>query len=200
MSDAQASRSLSVWAKRLPLSLVTTQGNGLTRALAKAFFIVALIFVFRSFYGMRIKSAAWGDKKSQYAALSDSHHRNANCAEDRGACLPVGRLHLNLRPADSRSVAGGSRSTESGQAPTKCAWNSICGRSEGQNLLAERVKAAAGISHLEIMSESEPITENASSVIDASECVSSPYQRAALKTAALHLQLTASTVASTRLD
>ncbi|HET9401727.1 MAG TPA: sodium-translocating pyrophosphatase [Candidatus Acidoferrales bacterium] len=45
-------------AVELAVSLTATQGNGLTRALASAFFLVAVIFVYRSFYGMRIKSAA----------------------------------------------------------------------------------------------------------------------------------------------
>jgi K(+)-stimulated pyrophosphate-energized sodium pump len=45
-------------AVELAVSLTATQGNGLARGLAAAFFVVALIFVYRSFYGMRIKSAA----------------------------------------------------------------------------------------------------------------------------------------------
>ena len=40
------------------MSLTTTQSNGLTRVLATAFFPVAVILVYRSFYGMRTKSAA----------------------------------------------------------------------------------------------------------------------------------------------
>ena len=45
-------------AVELAVSLTATQGYGLARGLATAFFVVALIFVYRSFYGMRIKSAA----------------------------------------------------------------------------------------------------------------------------------------------
>jgi K(+)-stimulated pyrophosphate-energized sodium pump len=45
-------------AVELAVSLTATQGNGLARGLAAAFFVVAVIFVYRSFYGMRIKSAA----------------------------------------------------------------------------------------------------------------------------------------------
>jgi len=45
-------------AVELAVSLIATQGYGLARGLATAFFVVALIFVYRSFYGMRIKSAA----------------------------------------------------------------------------------------------------------------------------------------------
>jgi len=32
------------------------QGTGLTTALAAVFFLIALVFVYRSFYGMRIES------------------------------------------------------------------------------------------------------------------------------------------------
>jgi K(+)-stimulated pyrophosphate-energized sodium pump len=45
-------------AVELAVSLTATQGYGLARGLATAFFVVALIFIYRSFYGMRIKSAA----------------------------------------------------------------------------------------------------------------------------------------------
>ena len=45
-------------AVELAVSLTNTQGNTLARCLALAFFIAALVFVYRSFYGMRIKSAA----------------------------------------------------------------------------------------------------------------------------------------------
>jgi K(+)-stimulated pyrophosphate-energized sodium pump len=45
-------------AVELAVSLTVSQGNGLTRGLAAAFFVVALFFVYRSFYGMRIKAGA----------------------------------------------------------------------------------------------------------------------------------------------
>jgi K(+)-stimulated pyrophosphate-energized sodium pump len=45
-------------AVELAVSMTASQGNGLTRGLAAAFFVVALFFVYRSFYGMRIKAAA----------------------------------------------------------------------------------------------------------------------------------------------
>ena len=45
-------------AVELAVSLTANQGTGLTRGLAAAFFVVALAFVYRSFYGMRIKSGA----------------------------------------------------------------------------------------------------------------------------------------------
>jgi K(+)-stimulated pyrophosphate-energized sodium pump len=32
------------------------QGTGLTTALAAAFFVASMVFVYRSFYGMRIES------------------------------------------------------------------------------------------------------------------------------------------------
>ena len=44
-------------AVELGVSLTNEQGAGLTRVLAGAFLLVALFFVYRSFYGMRIESA-----------------------------------------------------------------------------------------------------------------------------------------------
>jgi K(+)-stimulated pyrophosphate-energized sodium pump len=44
-------------AVELAVSLTASQGNTLTHILAAAFFAVSLFFVYRSFYGMRIKSA-----------------------------------------------------------------------------------------------------------------------------------------------
>jgi len=41
----------------LAVSLTRTQGGVLTTALAAVFFLIALLFVYRSFYGMRIESA-----------------------------------------------------------------------------------------------------------------------------------------------
>jgi hypothetical protein len=40
--------------------LTDKQGPGLSQTLAGVFFLVALYFVFRSFYGMRIESGAKG--------------------------------------------------------------------------------------------------------------------------------------------
>jgi K(+)-stimulated pyrophosphate-energized sodium pump len=42
----------------LAVSLARQQGPGLGQALAAIFFLVALFFVYRSFYGMRIESGA----------------------------------------------------------------------------------------------------------------------------------------------
>jgi K(+)-stimulated pyrophosphate-energized sodium pump len=44
-------------AVQLAVSLTASQGNTLTHALAAAFFAVSVIFVHRSFYGMRIRSS-----------------------------------------------------------------------------------------------------------------------------------------------
>src|SRR3954451_18176326 len=44
-------------AVELAVSLTNEQGAGLTHALAAVFLAVALFFVYRSFYGMRIESA-----------------------------------------------------------------------------------------------------------------------------------------------
>jgi K(+)-stimulated pyrophosphate-energized sodium pump len=40
----------------LAVSLTEQRGPGLSHMLSAAFFIVALVFVYRSFYGMRIES------------------------------------------------------------------------------------------------------------------------------------------------
>ncbi|HEY4979679.1 MAG TPA: sodium-translocating pyrophosphatase [Candidatus Acidoferrum sp.] len=45
-------------AVELAVQLTATQGSGLTHALSAAFFVVSFIFVYRSFYGMRIRGAA----------------------------------------------------------------------------------------------------------------------------------------------
>ena len=45
-------------AVELAVKLATDQGSTLTRALALAFFVVSFTFVYRSFYGMRIKAGA----------------------------------------------------------------------------------------------------------------------------------------------
>jgi len=45
-------------AVELAVSMASSQGSTLTRALALAFFVVSFIFVYRSFYGMRIKVGA----------------------------------------------------------------------------------------------------------------------------------------------
>ena len=44
-------------AVELAVSLTEQQGAGLTHGLAAAFFVVSLVFVYRSFYGMRIRTA-----------------------------------------------------------------------------------------------------------------------------------------------
>ncbi len=43
-------------AVELAVSLTAQQGSGLTQSLAAAFFVISLVFVHRSFYGMRIRS------------------------------------------------------------------------------------------------------------------------------------------------
>ena len=43
-------------AVELAVKLASDQGTGLTRSLALAFFVVSFLFVYRSFYGMRIRS------------------------------------------------------------------------------------------------------------------------------------------------
>ncbi|HEV2172019.1 MAG TPA: sodium/proton-translocating pyrophosphatase, partial [Nitrospira sp.] len=48
-------------AVELAVKLTVTSGSGLTRSLAAAFFAVSLYFVYRSFYGMRIRGAAETD-------------------------------------------------------------------------------------------------------------------------------------------
>jgi K(+)-stimulated pyrophosphate-energized sodium pump len=45
-------------AVELAVKLTSDQGTTLTRVLAMAFFLVSFIFVYRSFYGMRIKTGA----------------------------------------------------------------------------------------------------------------------------------------------
>jgi K(+)-stimulated pyrophosphate-energized sodium pump len=45
-------------AVELAVQLTATQGSGLTHALSAAFFVVSFVFVYRSFYGMRIRGAA----------------------------------------------------------------------------------------------------------------------------------------------
>src|SRR5213596_151583 len=45
-------------AVELAVSLAIERGTGLTRVLAAVFFVLALVFVWRSFYGMRIKGGA----------------------------------------------------------------------------------------------------------------------------------------------
>ncbi len=45
-------------AVELAVHLTATQGSGLTHMLSAAFFVVSFVFVYRSFYGMRIKESA----------------------------------------------------------------------------------------------------------------------------------------------
>jgi K(+)-stimulated pyrophosphate-energized sodium pump len=40
----------------LAVDLSTKQGNAFTTALAAVFFVISAVFVYRSFYGMRIES------------------------------------------------------------------------------------------------------------------------------------------------
>jgi K(+)-stimulated pyrophosphate-energized sodium pump len=42
------------------VSLTNEQGAGITHVLAAVFFAVALVFVYRSFYGMRIEAVEAG--------------------------------------------------------------------------------------------------------------------------------------------
>jgi K(+)-stimulated pyrophosphate-energized sodium pump len=44
-------------AVELAVSLTEQRGPGLSHGLAAAFFLVSLVFIYRSFYGMRIESA-----------------------------------------------------------------------------------------------------------------------------------------------
>ena len=44
-------------AVELGVYLAAEQGNALSRGLAVAFFLVSVVFVYRSFYGMRIETA-----------------------------------------------------------------------------------------------------------------------------------------------
>ena len=45
-------------AVELAVSLTSSQGSGLAHILATAFFVVSFFFVYKSFYGMRIKGEA----------------------------------------------------------------------------------------------------------------------------------------------
>jgi K(+)-stimulated pyrophosphate-energized sodium pump len=45
-------------AVELAVQLTASQGSNLTHILAAAFFVVSFIFVYRSFYGMRIRGSA----------------------------------------------------------------------------------------------------------------------------------------------
>jgi K(+)-stimulated pyrophosphate-energized sodium pump len=45
-------------AVELAVQLTATQGSNVTHALAAAFFAVSFFFVYRSFYGMRIRQEA----------------------------------------------------------------------------------------------------------------------------------------------
>jgi K(+)-stimulated pyrophosphate-energized sodium pump len=45
-------------AVELAVSLTATSGPGLSRVLAALFFAVSMVFVWRSFYGMRIRSGS----------------------------------------------------------------------------------------------------------------------------------------------
>jgi len=45
-------------AVELAVKLTTSRGSGATHVLAAVFFIVSFAFVYRSFYGMRIRSDA----------------------------------------------------------------------------------------------------------------------------------------------
>jgi len=45
-------------AVELAVTLAATHGPGLSRALALAFFVLSLVFVWRSFYAMRIRGGA----------------------------------------------------------------------------------------------------------------------------------------------
>ncbi len=58
-------------AVELAVQLAAEQGQGLTQVLAAVFFAVCLVFVWRSFYGMRIGSAPrrQGTEKSSWASM-----------------------------------------------------------------------------------------------------------------------------------
>jgi K(+)-stimulated pyrophosphate-energized sodium pump len=43
-------------AVELAVEMATQQGTGLTLTLAAAFFVVSMVFIYRSFYGMRIRA------------------------------------------------------------------------------------------------------------------------------------------------
>ena len=56
MQEAEAEQTLRR-PTELAVSLSKSQGVGLTTGLAVAFLLVSLVFVYRSFYGMRIVKA-----------------------------------------------------------------------------------------------------------------------------------------------
>ena len=45
-------------AVELAVQLTADMGSGVSHALAAGFFLISMVFVYRSFYGMRIRSAA----------------------------------------------------------------------------------------------------------------------------------------------
>ncbi len=45
-------------AVELAVQMTAAHGSGLTHVLAAAFFVVSFVFVYRSFYGMRIRESA----------------------------------------------------------------------------------------------------------------------------------------------
>jgi K(+)-stimulated pyrophosphate-energized sodium pump len=55
-------------AVELAVRLTSQTGGGLTHILAAAFFLVSFIFVYRSFYGMRIRSSAAADEAARAPA------------------------------------------------------------------------------------------------------------------------------------
>jgi len=52
----------------LAVSLTVTSGSGFAHLLAAAFFAVSICFVYRSFYGMRIRTAAGAEAPARTAA------------------------------------------------------------------------------------------------------------------------------------
>ncbi|MBZ5565996.1 MAG: sodium/proton-translocating pyrophosphatase, partial [Acidobacteriia bacterium] len=55
-------------AVELAVKLTATSGSGVTRALALVFFAVSYFFVYRSFYGMRIRTTAAVEEPASAAA------------------------------------------------------------------------------------------------------------------------------------
>ena len=59
LAYAQTQRAVfGLLAVELAVQLTASQGSNLTHILAAAFFVVSFIFVYRSFYGMRIRGSA----------------------------------------------------------------------------------------------------------------------------------------------
>ena len=90
----------------LAVRLSEQQGEGLSHALAALFFAVSVVFVYRSFYGMRIGSA----KRTETPRSSKRGFGRDGCPASCRAILHV--LRLGLCVAERQSLGLGSRSRE----------------------------------------------------------------------------------------